>query len=127
MGEFSASPTWLALTPLQSETAQRHAAQSTVNRWPMQNPSLSKSQLINISIAGLGLCGHGCRPASLASRGQRVWGVDTSTEKVRIINEGRSPIVENGLAEKIARHRPGRLRNCNTGCHIGTRFVPTKL
>jgi GDP-mannose 6-dehydrogenase len=59
---------------------------------------------MNISIAGLGYVGT-VSAACLASAGHRVWGVDINAEKVRIINEGRSPIVESGLAEKIAQGR----------------------
>jgi GDP-mannose 6-dehydrogenase len=39
-----------------------------------------------------------------------VWAVDINTEKVRIINQGCSPIVEDGLSDKIANaRRSGRL------------------
>jgi len=65
---------------------------------------------MNISIVGLGYVGA-VSAACLADAGHRVWGVDINADKVRIINEGRSPIVENGLADKIARGRQsGRLR-----------------
>ena len=63
---------------------------------------------MNISIVGLGYVGA-VSAACLANSGHRVWGVDINTDKVRIINEGLSPIVEPGLAEKIAR---GRHSNC---------------
>lgn len=64
---------------------------------------------MNISIVGLGYVGA-VSSACLAGLGHGVWGVDINAEKVRIINEGRSPIVENGLAEKIAQGRQsGRL------------------
>jgi GDP-mannose 6-dehydrogenase len=59
---------------------------------------------MNISIAGLGYVGT-VSAACLAGAGHRVWGVDINADKVRIINEGRSPIVESGLAEKIAQGR----------------------
>lgn len=59
---------------------------------------------MNISIVGLGYVGA-VSSACLATAGHRVWGVDINPEKVRIINEGRSPIVETGLAEKIAEAR----------------------
>jgi len=59
---------------------------------------------MNISIVGLGYVGA-VSGACLAGMGHRVWGVDINAEKVRIINEGRSPIVESGLAEKIAQAR----------------------
>jgi GDP-mannose 6-dehydrogenase len=64
---------------------------------------------MNISIVGLGYVGA-VSAACLADTGHRVWGVDINSEKVRVINEGRSPIVENGLADKMAHGREtGRL------------------
>jgi GDP-mannose 6-dehydrogenase len=64
---------------------------------------------MKISIVGLGYVGA-VSAACLADSGHSVWGVDINPEKVRIIHEGRSPIVENGLAEKIAAGRKaGRL------------------
>jgi GDP-mannose 6-dehydrogenase len=67
---------------------------------------------MNISIVGLGYVGA-VSAACLADMGHHVWGVDIDNEKVRIINEGRSPIVEVGLSEKIAQGRQsGRL--CGT-------------
>ncbi len=62
---------------------------------------------MNISIVGLGYVGA-VSAAYLAGMGHRVWGVDINADKVGIINEGRSPIVENGLADKIAQGRHGR-------------------
>lgn len=59
---------------------------------------------MNISIVGLGYVGA-VSAACLADTGHRVWGVDINPDKVRMINEGRSPIVENGLADKIAQGR----------------------
>jgi GDP-mannose 6-dehydrogenase len=56
---------------------------------------------MNISIVGLGYVGA-VSAACLADSGHRVWGVDINPEKVRIINQGCSPIVESGLADKIA-------------------------
>ena len=59
---------------------------------------------MNISIVGLGYVGT-VSGAWLAGKGHRVWGIDINTDKVRFINEGRSPIVENGLADRIAQAR----------------------
>jgi GDP-mannose 6-dehydrogenase len=65
---------------------------------------------MNISIVGLGYVGT-VSAACLAGAGHRVWGVDINADKVGIINEGRSPIVESGLAEKVAQgRRAGLLR-----------------
>lgn len=64
---------------------------------------------MNISIVGLGYVGA-VSAACLADAGHNVWGVDINPEKVQIINSGGSPIVESGLAEKIARAKEaGRL------------------
>src|SRR4029077_11232942 len=64
---------------------------------------------MNICIAGLGYVGT-VSAACLAARNHRVWGVDINPEKVRIINQGRSPIVEDGLGDKIVKAtRSGRL------------------
>ncbi|MGB6260334.1 MAG: nucleotide sugar dehydrogenase [Terracidiphilus sp.] len=63
---------------------------------------------MNISIVGLGYVGT-VSAACLAGAGHHVWGVDINVDKVRIIDEGRSPIVENGLAEKIAKGRQAGL------------------
>lgn len=64
---------------------------------------------MNISIVGLGYVGA-VSAACLADAGHNVWGVDVNAEKVTIIDQGLSPIVENGLGEKIARaRRDGRL------------------
>lgn len=63
---------------------------------------------MNISIVGLGYVGA-VSAACLANSGHRVWGVDINPEKARIINEGRSPIVENGLADRIAQGKKAGL------------------
>lgn len=64
---------------------------------------------MNISILGLGYVGT-VSAACLACKGHLVWAVDINSEKIRIVNEGGSPIVENGLADKVAEaRRAGRL------------------
>jgi GDP-mannose 6-dehydrogenase len=62
---------------------------------------------MNISIVGLGYVGA-VSAVCLADMGHRVWGVDMNANKVRLINEGGSPIVESGLADKIAQVRQTR-------------------
>jgi GDP-mannose 6-dehydrogenase len=79
---------------------------------------------MNISIVGLGYVGT-VSAACLASAGHRLWGVDINADKVRIINEGRSPIVECGLAEKIAQGRKAGLL-CAT-VDIGEALRETEL
>ncbi|AJQ93013.1 nucleotide sugar dehydrogenase [Gynuella sunshinyii] len=56
---------------------------------------------MHISIFGLGYVGAVCT-AALASRGHKVIGVDVSKEKIALINQGKSPIVEPGLEELLA-------------------------
>ena len=65
---------------------------------------------MNISIVGLGYVGT-VSAACLSGKGNHIWGVDINPEKVRIINEGRSPIVEPGLDERLRQARKSlRLR-----------------
>jgi len=65
---------------------------------------------MEIAIVGLGYVGT-VSAACLASAGHTVWGVDVNPDKVRMIEDGRSPIVEPGLDDKIAAtRRSGGLR-----------------
>ncbi len=65
---------------------------------------------MEITIVGLGYVGT-VSAACFASAGHTVWGVDINPEKVRIVNEGRTPIVERDLEKRIAQAREaGRLR-----------------
>ena len=65
---------------------------------------------MNICIVGLGYVGT-VSAACLATRGHCVWGVDINAEKVRLINSGRSPVVEPGLDDKVQQATcAGRLR-----------------
>ncbi|HWV16441.1 MAG TPA: UDP-glucose/GDP-mannose dehydrogenase family protein [Cellvibrio sp.] len=56
---------------------------------------------MRISVFGLGYVGAVCVGA-LASRGHKIIGVDVSTTKIDLINQGLSPIVEPGLGELLA-------------------------
>jgi GDP-mannose 6-dehydrogenase len=65
---------------------------------------------MNISVFGLGYVGAvSC--ACLPELGHDVIGVDTNPSKVRMINDGQSPVVEDGIDELIgAAVRGGKLR-----------------
>src|SRR5436305_3048008 len=65
---------------------------------------------MQVSVFGLGYVGS-VSAASLAADGHHVIGVDVNTDKVAAINAGRSPIVEPGLEDVLARTvAEGRLR-----------------
>jgi GDP-mannose 6-dehydrogenase len=55
---------------------------------------------MKVSVFGLGYVGT-VSAASFAADGHQVVGVDVNDDKVRAINEGRSPIVEPGLGELL--------------------------
>jgi GDP-mannose 6-dehydrogenase len=65
---------------------------------------------MNVSVFGLGYVGS-VSAASFAADGHDVVGVDVNADKVAAVNGGRSPIVEPGLDELLARAvGEGRLR-----------------
>src|SRR5918993_873825 len=65
---------------------------------------------MRVSVFGLGYVGS-VSAANFAADGHEVVGVDVHPEKVRAINEGRSPIVEPGLGELLEQGAAaGRLR-----------------
>lgn len=64
---------------------------------------------MRIAVFGLGYVGS-VTAACLGRRGHDVIGVDTNLRKVRLLNEGRTPVLEPGLADLIERERAaGRL------------------
>src|SRR5688572_20813713 len=65
---------------------------------------------MKVSVFGLGYVGS-VSAASFAADGHEVVGVDVNADKVKTVNEGRSPIVEPGLDELLAQAvAQGRLR-----------------
>ena len=65
---------------------------------------------MNVSVFGLGYVGS-VSAAAFAADGHTVVGVDVNPDKVATLNDGRSPIVENGLEELIRGNTAnGRLR-----------------
>jgi len=65
---------------------------------------------MNIAVFGLGYVGV-VSAACLAQRGHRVVGVDVNRLKVDLVNDGRSPILEDGLDDLVQSARTsGRLR-----------------
>jgi GDP-mannose 6-dehydrogenase len=55
---------------------------------------------MKIAVVGLGYVGT-VSAVALACRGHRVWGVDENPDKVRSVNEGRSPIAEPELEQRV--------------------------
>ncbi|WP_268799714.1 nucleotide sugar dehydrogenase [Pseudomonas huanghezhanensis] len=65
---------------------------------------------MHISIFGLGYVGAVCA-GCLSARGHDVVGVDISSAKIDLINQGKSPIVEPGLGELLEKGiKTGKLR-----------------
>ncbi len=65
---------------------------------------------MRVAVFGLGYVGS-VTAAGLARFGHMAYGVDVSREKVRLVNEGRSPVAERGLERLIGRAvRRGNLR-----------------
>src|ERR1700748_954546 len=56
--------------------------------------------VMRVSVFGLGYVGT-VRGACLAQIGHRVVGVDVNATKVAMINQGRPPVIEEGLSELL--------------------------
>lgn len=57
---------------------------------------------MKVAVFGLGYVGS-VTAACLAHLGHAVWGVDVSEDKVRLINNGKAPVVEKGLDALVSR------------------------
>src|SRR3954454_12221106 len=68
---------------------------------------------MKVSVFGLGYVGS-VSAASFAADGHEVVGVDVNADKVAAINAGRSPIVEPGLQELVARGVAGKRLRATT-------------
>src|SRR5690606_22614982 len=95
--------------PLQESTCLSTRLRSACTS-PISFVNYRTKVMKRISIFGLG--DVGCVSAAcLGEAGHQVWGVDLSTDKVRMVNEGKSPIVEPGLDSLLNKVvRSGRLR-----------------
>lgn len=71
---------------------------------------------MNISIFGLGYVGC-VGAACLAKLGHKVIGVDVNENKVRLINEGKPTIIEEGIAELCAEAHDKGLMSATTDVH----------
>ena len=80
---------------------------------------------MKIAVFGLGYVGM-TEAACLARQGHEVIGVDVNDEKIAMVNSGRSPIAEPGLAELI---RPPSKSVCSRdqGRRAAHRFLPRGL
>ncbi len=66
--------------------------------------------MARIAVFGLGYVGA-VSAAALADSGHRVVGVDLNTDKVEMVNSGRSPVIESGLEDLLSRGvQRGRIR-----------------
>src|SRR3954468_763583 len=72
-----------------------------------------------IAVFGLGYVGI-VSAACLASRGHSVIGVDVSPEKIDMVNQGRSPVVEERIGDLVAEQvAAGRLCATTDAPHAG--------
>lgn len=70
---------------------------------------------MEVTVVGLGYVGT-VSAACLASAGHTIWGVDINAEKVRVIRDGETPVIEPGLGDRIAQVRESG--HLNASCHL---------
>jgi GDP-mannose 6-dehydrogenase len=70
---------------------------------------------VNLSIFGLGYVGVVCA-ACLAEAGHDVVGVEPNQLKVELVNAGRSPVIEEGIDERLASAVRGGRLSATTDC-----------
>jgi GDP-mannose 6-dehydrogenase len=81
---------------------------------------------VRVSVFGLGYVGC-VSAAALAADGHEVVGVDVNPDKVAAVNAGRSPIVEPGLDECLARGVAGHRLRATTGAADAVRASEVSL
>jgi len=81
---------------------------------------------MRVSVFGLGYVGS-VSAASLAADGHQVVGVDVNSDKVAAVNAGRSPIVEPGLEDLLARAVSGRRLRATTDTADAVRSTEVSL
>jgi UDPglucose 6-dehydrogenase len=71
----------------------------------------------SVSVVGLGKLGV-CLAACAASKGMRVIGVDLNPRTVALVNDGKPPVLEPGLAEMIEANRARLTATSNMGLAV---------
>ena len=81
---------------------------------------------MQVSVFGLGYVGS-VSAAALASDGHQVVGVDVNSDKVQSVNAGRSPIIEPGLDDLLARAVAGKRLRATTDVADAIRTTDVSL
>jgi len=81
---------------------------------------------MQVSVFGLGYVGS-VSAAALASDGHQVVGVDVNSDKVQSVNAGRSPIIEPGLEDLLARAVAGKRLRATTDVADAIRTTDVSL
>jgi GDP-mannose 6-dehydrogenase len=81
---------------------------------------------MRLSVFGMGYVGC-VTAACLAESGHEIWGVDVNPDKVDLINEGRSPIVEDRVEEMIRESRQRGALTATTDAVAAVRATEASL